>query len=77
MVLQETTRRQTGDRFAGPTLPATTRESGKVHIGSFPHEVSMDFSAAGESRYSLPLKIEYLVHLTERRRTQVEEEEKQ
>jgi hypothetical protein len=63
--------------FAAPRFPATKRESGKAHIGSFPHEISSDFSGAGESRYSLPLEIEYLVHLTERCRTQVEEEEKQ
>jgi len=35
--------------------------------------VSIDFSGVGESRYSFPLVIEYLVHLAERRRTQVEQ----
>jgi hypothetical protein len=74
---QKITRRQPRYSFAAPRFPATKRESGKAHIGSFPHEISSDFSGAGESRYSLPLEIEYLVHLTERCRTQVEEEEKQ
>jgi len=52
------------------------RWGGSALLRISPHIAGIDFSGAGESRYSLPLSIEYLVHLPEAGKTQVEEEEK-